>query len=230
MNVLARVNGRNGEITIIEERATGARVYHEAGVDQSYVLPGGWAALPYVRLMKALLAPGRDALLFGCGGGTLATELHKLGRRVIVVDDNSVSFELAHRYFWMPKGITCVLDDMTSYLVRCPDQSAAIGVDIGGPCFDYDATLNNQTCALLARALTRSGVIALNIPCDWSGDETPEKIAERLRSEDLDVWTCFDPSTDGGNVIIVASDGGMNEQRLKRIAVPLRFRTRNSGC
>ena len=45
MEVLARFSGRNGEISVIEERATGARLYHEAGVDQSYVLPGGAAGV-----------------------------------------------------------------------------------------------------------------------------------------------------------------------------------------
>ena len=52
MDVLARFNGRNGEISILEERGTGARLYHEAGVDQSYVLAGGSPGLSYVRLMK----------------------------------------------------------------------------------------------------------------------------------------------------------------------------------
>lgn len=74
MELLARFSGRNGEISIIEERATGARLYHEAGVDQSYVLPGGAAGVGYVRLMTRILEPANDVVLFGCGGGALATE------------------------------------------------------------------------------------------------------------------------------------------------------------
>lgn len=41
MRELARFNGRNGGISIIEESATGARVHHEAGVQQSHVHAGG---------------------------------------------------------------------------------------------------------------------------------------------------------------------------------------------
>jgi hypothetical protein len=51
MEILARFNGRNGQITIAQERKTGARLYVEEGVKQSYVLPGGSAGLDYVRLM-----------------------------------------------------------------------------------------------------------------------------------------------------------------------------------
>ncbi len=45
MEVLARFNGVHGEISFIQEIRTVARVYREAGADQSYVLPGGRAGL-----------------------------------------------------------------------------------------------------------------------------------------------------------------------------------------
>ena len=64
MEILGRFNG---QITIAQERKTGARLYVEEGVKQSYVLPGGLAGLDYVRLMVRVLEGAPDAILFGCG-------------------------------------------------------------------------------------------------------------------------------------------------------------------
>src|SRR5262245_6564295 len=173
MEVLARLNGRNGEITIIEERATGARLYHEAGVDQSYVLPGGSPGLSYVRLMARVLEAGADVVLFGCGGGALATELYWRGCHVMVVDHNEISFEIARNYFWMPRHISCVVQDMRAFLEKRSTCYSAIGVDVGGPCFNYDDALDAETSALLGKQLADGGRIAINIACDWADEDTP---------------------------------------------------------
>ena len=138
MEILGRFDGRNGQITIAQERKTGARLYVEEGVKQSYVLPGGSAGLDYVRLMVRVLEGAPDIVLFGCGGGALASELHNRGSRVTVVDDNPISFEIARRYFWMPSSILCVADGMAEFLEKGSGEYAAIGVDVGGPSFDYE--------------------------------------------------------------------------------------------
>jgi hypothetical protein len=67
MRLLARFDGPNGEIRVMEERATGARSYCEGGVEQSRVLPGGEAGVAYIALMAQLLSRGDSALLLGCG-------------------------------------------------------------------------------------------------------------------------------------------------------------------
>jgi hypothetical protein len=105
MEILDQFDGRNGQITVAQERKTGARLYVEEGVKQSYVLPGGSAGLDYVRLMVRVLKGAPDIILFGCGGGGLASELHSRGCRVTVVDNNPISFEIARRYFWMPASV-----------------------------------------------------------------------------------------------------------------------------
>ena len=116
MEILGRFNGRNGQITIAQERKTGARLYLEEGVKQSYVLPGGSPGLDYVRLMVRVLEGAPDIILFGCGGGALASELHNRGCRITVVDDNPISFEIARRYFWMPPSIVCEVGGMAEFL------------------------------------------------------------------------------------------------------------------
>ena len=112
MRLLARFAGPDGEICVLEDPATGARLYREGGVMQSCVLAGGEAGVMYVRLMAALLADGADVLLLGCGGGSLATMLHRRGSRVTVVEVNPISFQLARTFFWMPNGIECITADV----------------------------------------------------------------------------------------------------------------------
>jgi len=228
MQALARFSGQNGEITVLEERATGARLYHEAGVYQSYVLPGGKAGLDYVRLMTRLLCTAADVLLFGCGGGALASELHADGARVVVADNNAISFEIARRYFWMPCGIDCAVADMTTFLETRSAVYPAIGVDVGGPCFDYEAALDARACALLRRRLAPAGIIAINIACDWAEEGTPERIAGRLSAEGLDVWVCSEAPGSGRNVVIVAHDGCVRDDSIATIADLYAYRVRRA--
>jgi spermidine synthase len=215
MRVLARFNGRNGEISVIEELATGARLYHEAGVHQGYVLPGGDVGLTHVRVMTRLLSGYDEVLLLGCAGGALATALHRQCSLVTVVDNNPISFELARRFFWMPAGIRCIVGEMQEFLSRCAEPYDAIGVDIGRPCFFYEDALSTATCARMNRLLRDGGRIVVNIACDWEEDPTPDRIAGNLEAEDLDVWLCDEPAVAGRNTMVLASSQPENRRELR---------------
>jgi len=224
MEILGRFDGRNGQITIAQERKTGARLYVEEGVKQSYVLPGGSAGLDYVRLIVRVLEGAPDIILFGCGGGALASELHNRGCRMTVVDDNSISFEIARRYFWMPASILCVVDGMAAFLEKGYCVYAAIGVDVGGPSFDYEATLDARTCALLGRRLGRGGRVAVNIARDWAQDTTLVQIADRLLNEDLDAKIFEEAPRKGRSALIVATKQATAMNGIAAIASSLGFR------
>src|SRR5262249_5669889 len=99
MHLLARFKGPNGEIRVLEDPVTGARLYEEGRVAQSRVLPGGEADVLYIRLMASLLTGSPAALLLGCGGGSLASMLCRRGSRVAVVEVNPISFQLARTFF-----------------------------------------------------------------------------------------------------------------------------------
>ena len=190
----------------MEDRATGARHYREGGVSQSCVLAGGGAGLEYIRLMAALLQGSATALLLGCGGGSLATMLHRAGSRVTVVEVNPISFELARTFFWMPKGIECITADMRPFLRTRTRTFDAIGIDVGGPDFCYEAVLDRATVARVRRALRNGGRIAVNISCESAEDPLPGRIAERFRSEGLDVWLYMENGASAElNAIILAS-------------------------
>jgi hypothetical protein len=223
MEILGRFNGRNGQITIAQERKTGARLYLEQGVKQSYVLPGGSPGLDYVRLMVRVLEGAPDIILFGCGGGALASELHNRGRRITVVDDNPISFEIARRYFWMPRSIVCEVGSMTEFLERGPGEYAAIGVDVGGPSFDYEAALDARTCALLGRRLAGGGRVAINIARSWAQDTALVRIADRLSNENLDAKIFEEAPRKGRSALIVATKQA-KENEIAAIASSLGFR------
>ena len=224
MEILARFNCLNGQITIAQERKTGARLYVEEGVKQSYVLPGGAAGLDYVRLMVRMLEGAPDIVLFGCGGGALASELHNKGCRVTVVDDNPISFEIARRFFWMPSSIPCVVDGMAEFLERESGHYPAIGVDVGGPSFDYEATLDARTCALLGTRLARGGRIAINIARHWAQDTALARIAGRLLDANLDARVFEEAPRKGRSAVIVATKQAAGRNDMALVASSLGFR------
>jgi spermidine synthase len=207
MHLLARFKAPNGVILVKECKRTGARHYEEGGVSQSCVLAGGEAGIAYVCLMASLLERGSRALLLGCGGGSLATMLHRRGARVWVVDVNPISFQLARTFFWMPKGIQCITADMRPFIRRQTDTFDAIGIDVGGPRFSYEEVLDTASIAGVRRALSNGGRIAVNISCECRSDPVAGRIAERLKAKGLDVWVFMEKAPDGDevNAIILAS-------------------------
>jgi len=207
MRVLARFDGPNGKISVVEEVTTGARHYEEAGVSQSCVLAGGEAGVDYIRLMAALLAGSSRVLLLGCGGGALATMLHRRGASVTVVDINPISFQLARTFFWMPSAIACVTADMRQFLRAETHAFHAIGIDVGGPCFSYEDVLDAASVAHVRRTLRQGGRVAINISCESPDDPVPARVADKFKAQGLDVWVYMEnvPTPQELNAIILAS-------------------------
>jgi hypothetical protein len=67
-------------------------------------------------MMEVFLGGAKNVLLPGCGGGNLATMLARSGKNLTVVDHNPVSFDLAKKFFGMPKDISCIVEDFREYL------------------------------------------------------------------------------------------------------------------
>jgi hypothetical protein len=219
LRVLARFAGPQGEIRVLEEAATGARHYEEGGITQSRVLPGGEAGVEYVRLMAGLLAGCNRVLLLGCGGGALATMLHRLGSEVTVVEANPLSFKLARTFFWMPAGIECIAADMREIAAPPAGTVGGIGIDVGGPQFSYEGVITAAAIARLRGALREGGRIAVNISLEAPDDPIPGRIADRLAAAGLEVWAFTEPPrSDELNVVLLATAGQEKPAALVRIA------------
>src|ERR1700761_4521275 len=87
--------------------------YHQSAADRSGVSTADYIHAMYFFLMQA---QSRSVLMIGCGGGTLATMLHRSGVACTVVDLHQMSFDIAHRYFSMPPEITCHTADGIAWL------------------------------------------------------------------------------------------------------------------
>jgi spermidine synthase len=187
-HVLVRLAGPNGEIRILEDPSTGARLYEEGGVTQSCVLAGGEAGVAYVGLMAALMVDAAEVLLLGCGGGSLAGMLYRRGCRVTVVEVNPISFQLARTFFWMPDGVECIRADVRDF--QCPHGRTfdGIGIDVGGPQLLYADVLAPATIARLRCALRGGGRITVNLALKTPGDPAPGSITDRLAATGLQVW------------------------------------------
>src|SRR5256885_2491509 len=78
--------------------------YHQSAADRNGVSSADYIHAMYFFLMQAL---ARDVLMIGCGGGTLATMLHRSGVKVTAVDLHKLSFDIARDYFHLPADIPC---------------------------------------------------------------------------------------------------------------------------
>jgi SAM-dependent methyltransferase len=155
MKVIGRFQGALGEIAIWESLTSGDRLYLEGEIFQSRSSPSGESRLPYVQMFRRFLQPANNVLLLGCGGGNLATMLARTGKRVVVVDCNPTSFDIAREYFGMPKQITCVTVDFRRFVAETDDTFD--GIDVGGPKFCYREQFDPATCSAIVGRIDPGG-------------------------------------------------------------------------
>lgn len=204
MRSLATFDGRRGEIAIIENRETGARSYFEDGVFQSEATPDGISLFAYVHLMARLLWPACDVLLLGCAAGSLATMLQLQGKRVTVVDDNPLSFDIARQFFGLPSEVVCVVEDFRDYLARQRACFDAIGIDIGAPGMRFDEQFNPDVCQTVRSRLATKGQIVMNIVASHDIDPKPDRVLAMLAADDLNGWIYDRPGKINRNAILAA--------------------------
>src|ERR1700742_3547492 len=98
---------------IEQNNATGGISYWQGCDHQSLADRNGISLADYIHAMYGFIrqAKARHVLLIGCGGGTLATMLHRARVRVTMVDNDPASFAIACTYFALPGGIACHVSD-----------------------------------------------------------------------------------------------------------------------
>lgn len=208
MRTLARIDSRFGEILIIEDIATGARRFYEGAAFQSHARRDGESCFAYVHIMSELLRKRRRVLLLGCGGGSLATMLCRRGVDVTLVDHNSQSFELARRYFGLPGSVRCIAADYLDYLSFKPLEYEAIGVDVGSSTFNFREEFDHITCAMIRKALSPDGIVAINMMSAHDIDPTADLIATLMASSDRSTWIFDQLGLVERNAVVVAARGG----------------------
>jgi spermidine synthase len=137
-------------------------VYFEQGVRQSQATPDGESVFTYVKLMDELLSRSGQILVLGCGGGTLATRLWRLSKTLTIVDNNPISFVLAHKYFELPDDLTCVVSDFRKFVFDDRGYYDGIAIDVGGPGFRFAEEFDAETCDAIRSRLAPGGRIVMN--------------------------------------------------------------------
>ena len=186
MKILGKYKGKLGDIAIWESEQTGDRFYREGEIFQSQSSASGESRLPYVKMMEAFLSDANSILLLGCGGGNLATMLARQGKSVIVVDHNPVSFDLAKRFFGLPKKIPCVVEDFKEYLFAETRSFDAIAIDLDGPGFCFEEQFDPATCHSITARLKPSGRAILNMLVATDFDAAPDMIGSDLSEGHMD--------------------------------------------
>ena len=180
-----------------QNNATGRVTYWESGENQSVADGAGVSLADYIHAMYFFLrkARARRVLMIGCGGGTLATMLTRIGARVTVVDISARSFEIARNFFALPPSVECHIADGAAFLRRTRLRFDAIALDA----YDGDAIpaqfLTPAFFALAKARLRPGGVFAMNIIVDDDADRTPDRIGRtaqksfrHVRLLDSDGW------------------------------------------
>jgi spermidine synthase len=202
VRLLGRYQGRNGEIEIVECSWDGTRIYFEEGVRQSQATPEGDSVFTYVKLMDELLHRSANILVLGCGGGNLATRLTSLGKRLTIVDNNPISFVIAHKFFGLPDDLSCMVSDFRKFIYQDDTLYDGIAIDIGGPGFQFNEAFDIETCDAIRARLAPGGRIVMNVMVMNDIDPLPDLIAARLAGNRLLVWIVDEQGIEDRNAII----------------------------
>jgi spermidine synthase len=202
VRLLGRYQGRNGEIEIVECSQSGTRIYFEQGVRQSQATPDGESVFTYVKLMDELLSRSANILVLGCGGGNLATRLTRLGKNLTIVDNNPISFVIAHKFFGLPDDLACIVSDFRKFIYQDDTLYDAVAIDIGGPDFLFNEAFDAETCEAIRARLAPGGRIVMNVMVANDIDPTADRIAAQLAGDRLRVWIVDEQGIEDRNAII----------------------------
>ena len=183
---------------IVQDNRTGKVSYWQQEYHQSAADARGVSTADYIHAMYFFLrqVKAQDVLMIGCGGGTLATMLHRSGVAVTVVDIQKLSFDIARGYFAMPDGIDCHVGDGIAFLKKHKARHDAIVLDAFGAGGMPDAFKTRSFFRLAkSRLKERGGLFLMNVIVDGDEDRTPDNLVRLLRRQwsgvrllDTDGW------------------------------------------
>lgn len=178
------MTGRSSTLAIEQNNATGGMSYWEGGDNQSVADRNGVSLAEYIHAMFGLLrqANARDVLMIGCGGGTLATMLHRAGVRVTLVDISAQSFAVARRYFHLPDEIERHVADGRALLRASRKRYDAIVLDAYSGSAMPRQFLSPAFFALAKRHMkSRGAIFLINLLVVDDNDRRPDTIVRKMR-------------------------------------------------
>src|SRR5208283_505556 len=116
------------------------------------------------------------------------TMLQLQGKRVTLVDDNPLSFDIARQFFGLPSEVVCVVEDFRDYLAKQRACFDAIGIDIGAPGMRFDEQFDPYVCRRVRSRLATKGQSVMNNIASHDIDPKPDRISAMLADDDLNGW------------------------------------------
>ncbi|WP_421931765.1 spermidine synthase [Phenylobacterium sp.] len=203
MKLLFRSDEDGRQVRVIERRWDGARLYYEDGALYTHVDAEGANLLRYITEMDRALEDTKNVLLLGTAGGALATQLSRRGARVTTVDNWSMTFEIARRWFRLPPQVECVHADAMQFLRSTSRRWDAIAVDVFRGVEIPESMLASDIGALLTQVLTPGGLIVWNVadsPQSWP----TQWISKALRLAGYETRLVSVLEDDAGNTLVVS--------------------------
>lgn len=168
---------------IEQHNATGSISYWQKGDHQSQADRCGVSLAEYIHAIYGFLrqAKCKHVLMIGCGGGTLATMLHRVGVDVTIVDIDPSSFEVARHYFHMPDEIECHVADGRAFLRKERRQFDAVVLDAFSKTEVPRHLLSPKFFALVKGRMTRGSIFLVNLIVADDDDPLPLRVIQNMR-------------------------------------------------
>ena len=168
---------------VAQDNRTGGISYWQARDHQSVADRYGVSRAEYIHALFGLVLQKhpRHVLMIGCGGGTLATMLTRMGVAVTLVDIDPLSFEIARRYFQMPRAVECHAGDGGAFLRRAGGRYDAVILDAFADEAIPPHLLKDAFFRLVKARLRRGGIFLVNIVVQDDHDRTPDRIVQAMK-------------------------------------------------
>jgi spermidine synthase len=163
--------------------ASGTVSFWEKDDNHSVADKNGVSTADYIHAMYGLLrqAKSRHVLMIGCGGGTLATMLRRVGVTVTIVDIDGRNYDIARTYFHMPASVECHVADGEAFLKADERRYDAIVLDAYA---DNDIPRHfkkRRFFNLLKKRLkSRGGLVLVNLILDSVTDKSGDRFMRAM--------------------------------------------------
>ena len=215
--------GRGPGFVIEQNNITGEVALWRSELNHSAADRNGISLADYIHAMYGFLRQlkCRDVLMIGCGGGTLATMLHRAGVTAVLVDNDKSSFDIARRHFHLPAQIACHVADGQAFLRGDRRRYDAIVLDAYGETAIPRHLLKSAFFELVkSRLKPRNALFLVNVVVDDDDDATADHIAWRRRRTWRHVRLLDSADSEDRNTVVLA--GSVRTLKRPRLLVPPR--------
>lgn len=185
MPLLKQFQTQFGTIRITRSKIDGSLSYYQNGCFHSQTKKNGVSVCVYIHAIHEIIrqAKAKRVLMIGCGGGSLATMLHRLGCEVTVVDINPAAFPIARDYFKMPKAIETICCDGIKFVADTLRQFDAVIIDVFGSNNTVPRDFTTRSFFDDVNALlSNKGVMVMNVITKDDDDRRAARIAKSVQN------------------------------------------------